>query len=237
MNLVEAFQMAAPPDTPDRVESSRRREACELVHGLLVEIARQAQSSKAWPFAGNTTEQVEDAAMMVLLRHVGAGPRGARPGGPDTEAAVRAWFRRCLHNQLVDSWRLTRRESELEEARQPDSPLESEDPAPGLQRLEGLLTRLREEIIPKVRAELRAVAADNLDLAVHEWMEVLNGRASVDDLVAGAGRTAKNALYKRHQRARERTLEWLQRSVASGELSREDADLFGRLLQGIRLKP
>lgn len=216
-SLDEALAVARDPSAP----GDRRSDAAGVVHEQLRRYASKWRGVEE-------DELVAQAWVRALTKDVAALARP--PSDPQREPEVRSWLKTVVGNLANDVFRQRKRRrqatpDELEEIPQPASDTETkeEEAAAGERALEvvrSAFERAREDCInDEVRTEFNAA-----------WGEVtalVEGTVTVETLLAAFVGTPefvrrRDALYKRHERARKRVLAACGAVKATGTITEED---------------
>lgn len=245
LTLIEAFRAVAPL-TGDPATDRARTEAARVLHATAVRLAASTPLLRA-----SCPHDRDEAIAIVLLRLVQAGPRAVREGDPIDDASVTRYLRAALHNAARDRVRSNARRLEVAIDNAPvlqaPSPPADEliDLRHAARQLDSALADLRSPLLPLAQSGMRAHAADNLRSSLEQLIQLLQGRTSVETIVAGSThddspevlRRARYALYQRHHRTIARLIDAWSELQRSGRLPEPRLRALRAVLDALRITP
>ncbi len=196
----------------------------ETIWGLALQVRRDLPLSEA------SREEVAQACALALLEKTELAEL-------PSDATVRAYLKTWIKNRLIDCLRIESRTRELGDGnhQEPVAPEPEEDPADDLR---GIFDELPVRIVEPLyegRPKRREAALNSYK----EMLELARGDQEIEDLIGACDSTAefnkkRNALYNRHQRLRDAMFKWIDKLEATGEMSREQAERYRKVVESLR---
>jgi hypothetical protein len=232
MTLLDAFRLYGPA-FDESPESEVRSKAAEV---LLAELRRLAGRMPARP------EQKEDAISTVSYRLVRNGPRGLRVVDPQSDEGVVGYLHNALRNVLVSHHRDDRRLAggdgvvDIPDPGDPEKQLAARQLAEQLAKTTEFIDS---ELIPAARDGLaRRDAREAFVRSIQQLRLLADGGATMNDFIveeyAEVTVATRNAILKRHSRARRQLMDEIERRAQSGELAGATLDSVLRLVEPLR---
>lgn len=209
MTLLDAFRQCGFAIGDPAVDAVRNQ-ASQIVYLKLQHLA-------AHMFA--PAGVLEDAASKVACRLMTNGPRVPRPNDPSTDAAVVRYLRRSLKNGLIDHYRRQARQVPVD-VEQIGTPAEADRSSPAdaereaaRGELRNAVTRLFDDIVPRIAARLRAGADASFTAAIETRRRIALGQLTCDQAVAQASGVVDKQTRNRFDQQQCRALKRLHDAV------------------------
>lgn len=251
MTLLEAFQQVAPQTGSAGLDRARN-EAARLLWAELRSLSWSTSLLRRM-----TEDERQDAAAVVLLRLVQAGPRGQRYGDPDHDGGVRSFLRAALENAFKDviRSRAAQRTVSLDDAgMQADPPAPDSATAPdreldrarAARDLDQAVRDLLDEVLPWLEERRRKNASARLRQTTQELLQLYRGSLSFAEVLQQAAgpagssdpaalQRARYALYQQYHRAIETLLGAVDEMQKGQGLSEPRSRALRTILEELRL--
>jgi DNA-directed RNA polymerase specialized sigma24 family protein len=238
MILLEAFRECAPLVSDSECDAVRSN-AWTLLYEELKNLCRRVSGPR---------EDLDDAVAIVAIRLQQSGPRGIRPGDPDSDARVRGYLVNALKNAVHDLRAPADQEnieaddrgvSRFRDLNSPD-PEEEAMTAQRLREEEAARRKLFDEIVPAVAGDLRSDAGEEFVRSVDLLRLLCEGDVTPEMWLRERGETPDkvtlDAFYKRMSRARRRLAEGVDGHAAAGGYTAERTAALRAMVSRLRRK-
>lgn len=218
MTLVEALRTYGPVvEHGDAPVVALTQKAAELLDRELGNAERRLRGSFR-------SEVLEEARQCVALYLLVNGPRGARPGEPDTDAGVTAWLLTVLANKALSLIKSKARREVTGVDPAVFRGIPSDQPTP----YEKLRDRQVADLGPVLRARVVEVicrgASELHRTSLLELLELRGAETTFADIVLRYGEDTeklRERLYKRYERALEAAATRVEVAALAGNISEE----------------